>query len=311
MATFLSFPFSTLQPGDTTHFDVFLTEQLQIYALAGHTWTKANLDFLTADSAPLKLYYLSRDEREVTLFLAKKKIAGMTGGAIDKTTSIIVKVLEGIRTAGVISADAKVAVEASAEVIIDRLIADPRHALMLGELKVHDDYTHQHNARVGVYSVGLAIQMGVTNRDVLRSVALGGTLHDIGKLRVPLDILNKPGKLTADEFAVIKSHPAIGAELVKAHYADNAIVVDMVEKHHEKINGHGYPRALTSLEIPPYVRIAAVADVFDALTTARSYHKARTPYEALAFMQENMGDELDREVYQAMVLLQAGKPKTA
>lgn len=311
MSQFLSFPLSLLQAGDTTHFDIFLTETLQIYALAGHTWTAENMVFLHNEPTPSHIYYLPRDSYEADLFRAKKKILSLTGGDLDKTSALIAKVLEDIQATGAFSVQAKGTIEASTDIIIDRLIDDPRDVALMGELRAHDDYTHQHNVRVGVYSAGLAIQMGVTSRTVLRSVSLGGTLHDLGKIKVPLDILNKPGKLTLEEFAVVQTHPAMGAELVKAHYGGHQVVMDIVEKHHEKVNGSGYPSKLSALEIPQYVRIATVADIFDALTTARSYHSAKSPYEALALMRDKMSGELDHEAFKAMVLLQARQPKAA
>ena len=118
----------------------------------------------------------------------------------------------------------------------------------------------------------------------LKTIGMGALLHDIGKMKVPDEILNKPGKLTAEEFEIMKKHPTYGYELLKNDKHVSADSLDIVLSHHEHTNGSGYPNALTEHEIKPLTRIVCIVDVYDAVTSGRVYHNAMTPHDALKKM---------------------------
>jgi putative nucleotidyltransferase with HDIG domain len=146
---------------------------------------------------------------------------------------------------------------------------------------------------------------------------IGALLHDVGKINVPTEVLNKPGKLTSEERAVMESHPVAGVELLKdVEFPWD--VLPMVRSHHERWDGRGYPDRLTAEDIPLHARVLALADVFDALTTDRPYRPAFSPHDALRMMREDSGRSFDPALFpvfervvpsfQAFVTAVAGTP---
>ncbi len=135
-----------------------------------------------------------------------------------------------------------------------------------------DQYTHQHIVRVQRYAIAIAREMGISGSD-MQGITFGALLHDIGKLGVPEYVLLKPGRLTPDEFEKIKKHPEIGADIL-SHIDFPWPVIPVVKSHHERWDGKGYPEGLAGEEIPLTARILAVADVYDAMTSSRSYRNA-------------------------------------
>lgn len=156
---------------------------------------------------------------------------------------------------------------------------EPTALLSVARLKNHDDYTWLHSMAVCGLMINLAQQLGLDNKQVLR-VGMGGLLHDVGKAAVPLEILNKPGKLTEEEFEVMRQHPVTGAQMLMEANAE-ADLLDIALHHHEKYDGSGYPHRLKGEEISFYSRMAAVCDVYDALTSTRVYRKGWSPAEAM------------------------------
>jgi putative two-component system response regulator len=148
-----------------------------------------------------------------------------------------------------------------------------------------DTYTEGHAERVAHYSVAIGKQLGLPY-EALRRLRLGGVLHDIGKIGVPEAILNKPGPLTADEFAVMKKHPEIG-ERICAPLKSLREMLPVIRSHHERPNGSGYPDGLAGDEIPVEARIVCLADVYDALATTRSYKRAFTRERCIAILRDD------------------------
>ncbi|HSJ33424.1 MAG TPA: HD domain-containing phosphohydrolase, partial [Longimicrobiales bacterium] len=158
-----------------------------------------------------------------------------------------------------------------------------------------DPYTAGHCSRVSELACRLAEDCGFSGRE-LTWFRMGGFLHDVGKTAVPLDILNKPGKLTDEEWVAMKNHTVAGAEIVeKLNFPWE--ILPIVRNHHERWNGTGYPDGLAGEDIPFTARILCVADVFDALTTARSYRPAMSREEALQIMERDAGIGLDPDLF--------------
>ncbi|MDA0179839.1 HD-GYP domain-containing protein [Solirubrobacter phytolaccae] len=165
------------------------------------------------------------------------------------------------------------------------------HAL-LHRLAEKDGSTEGHTRRVATLAVQIGEQLGLP-ASRLRLLALGGLLHDMGKLTIPDAILNKPGKLTDEEFDVIKGHPSAGRELLTELGSFPPLVLDLVESHHERLDGRGYPNRATAARLELEVRILTVADVYDALTADRVYREAWPTDRALAILDEDTGTAFD------------------
>ncbi|MEW6518405.1 MAG: HD-GYP domain-containing protein [Thermodesulfobacteriota bacterium] len=189
--------------------------------------------------------------------------------------------------------------------IINFALSDQASIPSLLELSSHDYYTFTHCLNVAVFSIGLWQTIYPDRQQHLRDFALGCILHDIGKSRIDDAILNKPGKLTADEFAVMKKHPQYGYKLMLG--AVPAISLDVILHHHEKHDGKGYPRGLQGDRISDFAKIAAIADVYDALTTRRSYADARDPFKAVLTMKEEMVGHFEQDKFISFIYLLSGR----
>jgi HD-GYP domain-containing protein (c-di-GMP phosphodiesterase class II) len=167
------------------------------------------------------------------------------------------------------------------------------HALMI-RLAEKDPSTEVHTRSVAALAVRMGERLGLP-AGRLRLLALGGLLHDMGKLAVPDRILRKPGPLTDEEFGVIRGHPVWGRELLNELGGFPPLVLDLVEGHHERMDGNGYPNRSRAGELPLEVRVLAVADVYDALTADRVYREAWPAERALALLDEETGSAFDPE----------------
>jgi HD-GYP domain-containing protein (c-di-GMP phosphodiesterase class II) len=163
----------------------------------------------------------------------------------------------------------------------------------------HDAYTGGHSRRVTEYTAHLVKAMAV-DRVEADLIVMAARIHDIGKIDIPISILQKPGKLTDAERAVIEMHPDLGADML-AQYADFRRGVDMVRYHHEAWNGSGYPRGLRATAIPFGARLIAVADTYDAMTSDRPYRKGLPPERAAAELRRGRGVQWDPEIVDAFL----------
>ncbi|WP_022849941.1 HD-GYP domain-containing protein [Limisalsivibrio acetivorans] len=155
-------------------------------------------------------------------------------------------------------------------------------------LKDYDDYTFTHSLNVSIISIAIGRRLGKSEKD-LSLLGLAGIMHDVGKMLIPDRILNKPGKLTDDEFKIIQQHPEKGYERLKKDTKFPEDVSIATLQHHEKSDGSGYPCGLMERQINPVAKIVSIADVYDAVTSDRVYHKGVSPSEALKLIFENAG----------------------
>jgi putative two-component system response regulator len=172
--------------------------------------------------------------------------------------------------------------------------------MLVHALEAKDSYTSGHSTRVSRYAVKTAVQLGYTG-DRLEQIRLGGELHDIGKIGTREDILNKPGPLTREEFEHIKGHTALGERILAPSLAESPTVLRIVRSHHERMDGGGFPDALSGSAIPIEARIVAVVDAFDAMTTNRAYRPSRTPEDALQELQRCSETHFDPGVVEAFM----------
>jgi HD-GYP domain-containing protein (c-di-GMP phosphodiesterase class II) len=185
---------------------------------------------------------------------------------------------------------------------------------VLTRLGDKDPSTEGHTRRVATLAVAIGERLGLPEGE-LRQLALGGLLHDVGKLSVPNVILNKPGKLTDAEFAEIRRHPGAGRELLTELGGFPPLVLDLVESHHERLDGNGYPNGVPAGELDVAVRILTVADVYDALTADRVYRPAWPAERALALLADESESAFDPECVAALrtlvVLDQPERPRAS
>jgi putative nucleotidyltransferase with HDIG domain len=186
-------------------------------------------------------------------------------------------------------------VKVAAEEIVSSIVRNPDALISLSQIKGYDEYTYTHSVNVGIIAASLAHFMGYHGEDLLH-IGMGGVLHDIGKMRVPESILNKPGKLTSVEFGIIKKHPQDGLTFVQGKKDMSEIVYRIIAQHHERFNGSGYPYGLKEGGINEIGVISAVADVYDALTSDRVYREAWTPQKALATIFQGINREFAQNV---------------
>jgi putative nucleotidyltransferase with HDIG domain len=179
---------------------------------------------------------------------------------------------------------------------------------LASSLEARDPYTYGHSKRVTRYSEMIADRMGLPETDVAK-IRTAAAVHDVGKINTPRDILMKPGRLTDAEFAVIRRHAPEGAAMV-ASIGDEDITA-MVCHHHERLDGSGYPQGLAGDAVPLGARIIAVADVFDAMTSSRSYRPARPHKRALEILSEESGTKLDARAVAAFRSCYSGRRSIA
>lgn len=168
-------------------------------------------------------------------------------------------------------------------------------------VEARDAYTGGHLWRVSRFSMLLAQDAGLSAIDV-KKVALGGFLHDLGKVGVPDAILNKRDKLTDEEYETIKNHPQVGADLLSEHPL-SALAMDAVLKHHETPDGRGYPAGLSAADIPQVAKMVGIADAFDAMTSSRPYRAGMPIERALSIIADNLGTQFDESLGQRFIAL--------
>jgi putative nucleotidyltransferase with HDIG domain len=170
------------------------------------------------------------------------------------------------------------------------------------KIATHDYYTHTHSINVAIYALSLGSFLGF-NEVELEELGEAALLHDLGKSKIASEIINKKGKLTIQEFEIIKKHPNYGVSLGLKLGIKNKKILEGIKYHHEKMDGSGYPSGLYRDEIPLYAKIIGICDIFDALTSQRSYKRAMTSFEALKLMKVDMNKHLDIKLLNQMILM--------
>lgn len=185
------------------------------------------------------------------------------------------------------------------EEISNSVLRNPGALISLSRLKAADDYTFMHSVAVCALMIALARQLGLDEAQT-REAGMAGLLHDLGKALIPAEILNKPGKLSEAEFAIVKSHPEEGYKLLLAASGVGETTRDVCRHHHEKIDGSGYPDGLNDEKLSLFAKMGAVCDVYDAITSNRPYKAGWCPGESIQRMAEWKG-HFDPGIFQAFV----------
>jgi len=182
--------------------------------------------------------------------------------------------------------------------LMDELKTNKELFSIMSEVFLYDNYIFSHSLNVTIYSLALGLELKLPKKE-LEILGLGAILHDVGKIDIPLEILLKPGKLTQEEYDIIKQHAEAGFQMLRKVHTLPLLVAHCAYQHHERLNGAGYPRGITEENIHFYGKIIAVADVFDAITSNRVYRQAMLPHEALEILYGGIGTLYDPKIVQA------------
>ncbi len=185
---------------------------------------------------------------------------------------------------------------------IETILSDPAALKSLMKITAHDYYTHTHSINVGIYSICLGDFLGIEGEE-LENLGTSALLHDIGKSKIAYEIINKNGMLSEDEFSAMKQHSALGYEIALTLGIEDRDILSGIRHHHEKQDGRGYPDGIENENISQFARIIGVCDVFDALTTKRSYKDPFSSFEALALMKKQMNTHLDMELVNSFIMM--------
>lgn len=183
---------------------------------------------------------------------------------------------------------------------LEMILNDDSAVESLMKITAHDYYTHTHSLNVSIYTLSLGAFLGIAGKD-LETLGMAAVLHDLGKSKIDYEIINKNGKLTNEEFEQMKLHPAFGHEIALHLGIDDERVLSGIRHHHEKILGGGYPDNLQGDQISYFARIIGVCDVFDALSTKRSYKDPMSSFESLLLMKQQMSEHLDMDIVNAFI----------
>ncbi|HOV42638.1 MAG TPA: HD-GYP domain-containing protein [Syntrophothermus lipocalidus] len=186
------------------------------------------------------------------------------------------------------------------DTILDELMSNREVLINLSDIRTYDDYTFSHSCNVCVLSLLTGITLGY-NELKLKELGIGALLHDIGKIRVSKELLNKRGELTKNEYAEIKKHAAYGFDILRTYEDIPLLSAHIAFQHHERWDGKGYPRGLNQEQIHEYARIVAVADVYDALLADRPYRSAYSINQAVAILNHMSGLYFEPRILAALV----------
>jgi HD-GYP domain len=184
--------------------------------------------------------------------------------------------------------------------LVHALKNDKGVKLSIENLKLYDDYTYNHSLGVSMLSIVIGMSMKLKIND-LYELGFCALLHDIGKMGVPIEIISKPARLTPEEFDIVKTHPAKGAEFYSKQHSPNGRILEGILTHHEKYDGTGYPEGKRADEIPLFGRIISIADVYDALTSSRPYRQPSPPPEAIEYIMGSSGSAFDLDIVLAFL----------
>jgi HD-GYP domain-containing protein (c-di-GMP phosphodiesterase class II) len=194
--------------------------------------------------------------------------------------------------------------------MVDYLLDNEMALTTVLDILSYDYYTYTHSVNVSTFAISLAYAVGIEDTELLHNIGVGALLHDVWKSGISQCILNKPGLLNNTEWKIIKEHPLLGEEILRDKPQISRASREIVLQHHEKCNGQGYPYGLRDPQIADTAKIAAVCDVFDALTTRRCYKDALETFPALNIMKSEMPGHFDEGVFHHMVFMLGGLNKS-
>ncbi len=188
----------------------------------------------------------------------------------------------------------------SVEPVVDSISRNPDALLWVNRLKQHDQYSYQHSLSASMWAVSLGRQVGLPRQD-LRSLAMGCLLMDVGKLRIRPELLQMNGDLSNEEATELATHVSHGLDILNECGVINQDVIDMVAFHHERYDGSGYPNGMSGDNIPPFARVAAIVDTYDALTSNRQHARAVAPADAIKLLYHSRDRDFQAELVETFI----------
>lgn len=301
------FSIEKLIDNSKTDFDLYisLNDHLILYSGHGYRWDWQELNNLVRAGYKY-LYVRNEDSAKVKMYeslacLPKVDVEQAPHDRIRSIHDIGAKFTQCIYEGELTPYCVEKAVELSSS-LVACIMEGPGCIRFIRDLANHDYYTYFHSVRVAAYATAICLRMGETKEKRLQDIALGALFHDIGKSRIPTKIINKQGPLTEIEWQEMRTHPEMGHGALR-NYLSSHVALEIIVHHHEKRNGHGYPHALDQRGLLPEVQVATLADIFDALTSSRSYQARRTRFEALDFIKNRLlVEEVCPEAFKALVM---------
>jgi HD-GYP domain-containing protein (c-di-GMP phosphodiesterase class II) len=293
---------ASMHPDRPLTFDlyIYLDDHHLLYLREGHVFAGKQLEHFLSHKADQ--FYVRYEDREKYKNYLRDRVhdEGLTPaerGLILKESSfsLVEELFENPRV--------DEALEESKFVIsnfVDFIDAEPDAVASLIGLSSHDFYTYNHSLDVCVYSLGLGQKVGYSSKQDLIDLGRGALFHDIGKRKVPVEIITKQGTLNEAEWLQMKRHPLYGLQLLNDFPDISESIKACVFEHHENHIGNGYPQGLKGKEIHPMAGIVAIADTYDAMTTKRSYNAPMTPHDALTLMRDKIAGRFDPELLRIM-----------
>jgi len=270
-----------LKPGMKLAKDIVLDDG-RFLLLKGFTLHSRYLDKIRLYNIP---YVFVEDETQEVEQVSEEKI-------YSETFQTIKNVMLSVREGNNIDAES---VKSTVSQIMHQIMNNDNVFMKLSGIRDIDNYTYLHSVNVCIYSIITGKNLNLP-MDKLNTLALGAILHDIGKCKIPLELLNKPGKLLDSEFDLIKKHTEFGYNILSNTPGTNEDIAKIALNHHEHWSGEGYPNGLKGDEIDLLSRIVAIADVYDALTTHRIYRARFMPHQAAEYIIANSGTQFDPQI---------------
>lgn len=256
-----------------TQADIQAIQKVCDYVFIDVGWQKEHHGFIPTRSsdAAKQLSFARSFERSANTF--------------HKTGALIKSVLDDVRFGNQFSVET---VKKAVSSTVNEVLESPDVMLLLTQLKKEDEYTAQHSMNVCVLAILLGRELKLSIKQ-LNDLGVCGLLHDVGKMKVPMEILNKPGKLDDAEMNVMRNHPLLGRDVLMSARNLFAGAVDVAHCHHERVDGGGYPRGVNDTALSNYTKIVAVVDAYDAMTSDRVYKKGMPHLKALGLLASDMG----------------------
>lgn len=228
-----------------------------------------------------------------SIYYTRNTFGGKTSGAsmqpvktiLDNSVSLVQEMENSIRSKTPLPVEQ---IQKTVNDITENIATEEGTILNLMDLKEYDDYTYTHSINVCLISILIAKKLNL-EPDFVKKVGIAGLLHDQGKLMIPSEIINKPSKLTDSEFEIVKRHPVYSLEIIRSTGAFSKMIQQGVLYHHEKYNGMGYPTSMKGEAIGEIAQMVSLADVFDAITSARQYKTAKPFWYALSQINKGLG----------------------
>jgi putative nucleotidyltransferase with HDIG domain len=191
-------------------------------------------------------------------------------------------------------------VKATVSECVRSILRNPDAMMWMSKLRNKDEYTSEHSLNVGLLAITFGRHLGASEED-LNKLGIAGMLHDIGKMQTPIEILNKDSALTSDEFAVMQKHPIDGRDILMRHSNIYQGAIDVAYSHHENMDGSGYPRKIKASGITDFTRIISLCDVYDAITSDRSYKRGASSLNATRIINDQVGRKFDAKLAQQFI----------